>query len=240
MLDCLIIFPTLNENAIIERSVRLVYGAFQKAGSITWQILVADNGSTDETRSTLTILSAELGDAVGYRYLPERGRGRTIRAVVRDTLAECYLYLDADVPTDPAELVRLVQMAKNGEADVIAVRRRSGTRPLGRRFLTLGARWLSQILFRLPLHDPQAGIKVFRQNAIPILLRCREENYFMDTEFLVRARRAGLQVEEESIAWLEQRYPERRSKTASIRDAYRGGRAFLQLFLRLTREPEER
>ena len=70
-----IVIPVYNEEQALPRNI-LILTDFLKSNVINpWQILIADNASTDSTRSVSEML-CERFSGVNYLYLPQKGRGR--------------------------------------------------------------------------------------------------------------------------------------------------------------------
>lgn len=65
--------------------------------SVTWEVVVADNNSVDDTRSV--VLSRQAGYPVPLRYVFERRQGRSaaLNAAMAATTAEGFLFTDDDV-----------------------------------------------------------------------------------------------------------------------------------------------
>lgn len=218
---CVLILPVFNEAVIIEQSLRVL---LESAGVIfdtipSWKIVVVDNGSSDDT---LTVARgfAEDHPAITVLSCPRPGRGTAIKKAVETfRVASIYCYCDIDIPIDACDMARLMAPIQKGEADIV-IPRRCGSRPAVRRILTALYRMLCAVLFHLSYHDVQAGVKAFSGRAATLMLEtCREDGYFLDTEFVVMAQKKELIVREMSITWVERRYHIRKSKISPFRDS---------------------
>jgi hypothetical protein len=75
---------------------------------------------------------------------------------------------------------------------------------------------LVNIILGSKLTDHQCGFKAFRKGpALEVISLVKEKGWFWDTEFLVRAQRKGLVVDEISIDWTESKS----SKFNLVRDS---------------------
>ena len=82
-----IVIPVYNEEQDLPRSI-LILTDFLKTNVINpWQIVIADNASTDSTRSVSEML-CERYPGVNYLYLPQKGRGRALKAAWMDSTAD--------------------------------------------------------------------------------------------------------------------------------------------------------
>lgn len=228
---CVLIMPVFNEAVIIEQSLRVL---LESAGMIfenipSWKIVVVDNGSNDDTLAVARGF-AEDHNTVTVLSCPRPGRGTAIKKAVETfRAASIYCYCDIDIPIDACDLARLMGPIQKGGVDIV-IPRRCGSRPAVRRILTTLYRILCGALFHLAYHDVQAGVKAFSNRAAVLMLEtCREDGYFLDTEFVVMAQKKGLVVHETPIAWVERRYHIRKSKISPLRDSFIALKALMRI-----------
>lgn len=232
-IDYLVILPVLNEEKILEQSVRTLHAAFDRAWSEgkSWKIMIADNGSTDATSRIGKELQKQYPESVICESFLFRGRGKTLRAIIKSFSSRFYLYSDIDLPISTTDIFKFFTSLEEEKVDIVTAKRR-GDRPLERKILSAGVRVVTRILFGLRLSDPQSGVKAFNEKAASLAGRCVENGYFFDTEFLIVARNAHLNIAEVDVEWIEKRYEERKSKINIIRDSWVGFSAMVRIFLR--------
>ncbi|OIP97550.1 hypothetical protein AUK40_02840 [Candidatus Wirthbacteria bacterium CG2_30_54_11] len=227
------IIPVLNESSIIGRSLHILDSAIRqgksKFGECT--IVVADNGSSDDTGARVTAVMAELQTPVVYQHIPDRGRGIAIRLVLERVRARNYCYLDADLPLELTALPGLLEPIQEGRADITVLSRR-GQRPFFRRILTGLMKKINSTLLHLDFDDCQSGVKAFSSRAAELMKQCREPGYFLDTEFLSLAQSQNLRIHQEPTPWIERRYPERQSKVRPVKDSLQALSAQKRIFCR--------
>jgi dolichyl-phosphate beta-glucosyltransferase len=135
-------------------------------------LLLVDDGSTDATRPILETFAQTRPMRIHVLVL-ERNRGkaeavrRGLRAVIDAGRSDLVGYLDADLATPPAEMRRLIEIARARNADVLlgarvallgrSIERSSERHYLGRLFATLAS-----MALQLPIYDTQCGAKLFR------------------------------------------------------------------------------
>jgi len=102
--------PAFNERRCLVPNVRRLV-AFLDGLAVSYEVVIADNGSTDETLALAGGLSDELKN-VRVLHLDERGRGRALKAAWKSSRARLLTYMDADLSSDleafPALLNSLV------------------------------------------------------------------------------------------------------------------------------------
>ena len=117
MTDVLIVIPVYNERIALEGSVRRIHGFLERSFPFSWQILIVDNASIDGTHQIARRLTYEL-DRVDAMRLPEKGRGRALRAAWSEADARVVCYMDVDLSTDLTALLPLVAPLVSGHSDV--------------------------------------------------------------------------------------------------------------------------
>jgi len=140
--------------------------------------------------------------------LPTRlGKGGSIISAALSCNTKEYLtYMDVDLSAAPSELERLLPFMHNHDA-VIGSRILRGNlhaieRPFYRSLLSNSYSMLFRILFRIPIHDPQCGLKVFRKEIISKLFgEVTVTSFAFDTDLIVKAFAQGLRIKEVPINW---------------------------------------
>jgi len=214
----LITVPTWNEAAVIGRNLETLSAAVLRLfPSDECLIEVADNGSTDETRSIVRKM-AEGNRVIRLFALDERGKGIAIRRSWERHLGDTdvLIFMDADLAADLEALPRLVAPIIQGKADLVCGSRflpGSRLRRAWHRELASRAyRVLQRTILRLPVHDAQCGFKAMSAFAAGrILPLCRENGWMFDTELIALSAQKGLRIAEIPVDWIEHRNPGRRS-----------------------------
>ena len=175
-----------------------------KQGS--WQIIILNNGSTDNTAILGRALALKLPN-VSYFSIPERGRGHALRYAWSKSQADVVGYTDVDLATDISYLPYLLLAIQRGADFAIASRYKDGARVKRERF-RLALSWSYNFLLRQgfhpTFHDAQCGLKVMRtsetQNLLPMV---KDNGWFFDTELLLLAARSGYRIVEVPVRWQE-------------------------------------
>lgn len=226
-----IAIPAYNEALAIERAIEETRLALAGVTAHTLSITVVDNASTDET--------AELARQAGSQvlFVPERGKGAAVRAAARESSADAFAFIDADLSAHPNELIAFITMLETGAADIIIGSRLKEGAQVNRTFLrTLSSRIFNTLrahLLGISVLDTQCPLKLMNARGSQLLASGREDGWFFDIEFLARAERAGLTIVEIPISWEEFRVPERKSKLNVLRDGVAGIRALLRIRRRM-------
>lgn len=234
-LDYLFIIPTHNEAGIIGKSLDLLRHYLSTDWvdrQTSWKILVANNGSTDETAKIVLDHSRQYPDKIELFEVSVPGRGNALKKSVELYEAGVYMYIDSDIPISLEEIPALLEPVRIGAADVV-VGRRVGKRPFIRRCMTWALRMVNLIFFDLSIHDSQCGIKVFNKETALLLTSLQENGFFLDSELLITASQKGMKILEVPIHWIEARFDKRKTKVKFASDSKKALIALGKLFIRL-------
>jgi dolichol-phosphate mannosyltransferase len=161
-----IVLATLNER----RSLPEVVERIQRQELPPYELLVADDGSTDGTRAYLQELAARDPRA---RLLFHEGKQTTLRAQCKAIEAATGTYvfvMDADLQHPPETLPAMLRELESGAALVVASRYApggsAGPRSLSRLAISRGAEWTAKVFLPAArkVKDPVSGFFGFRRD----------------------------------------------------------------------------
>ena len=180
------VIPALNAAGSIGAVVRGLRASVPQA-----IIIGVDDGSSDDTA---LVIGAQCDRALVFGR--NRGKGAALRAGFAEALAlhsDAIVALDADGQHDPAYAPRLV--AALDHADVVVGTRQRGVddMPLRRRMTNALSAAAARRLAGCELADPQSGFRAMR-SAVVRAVNARGDRYEFETDFLLRAARAGFRI----------------------------------------------
>jgi len=220
--DSLVILPTFNEAANLERLIERVV----QAGP--FDVLIVDDHSPDGTGAIADCLAEERPGQVSVLHRPGKlGLGSAYVAGFRHALTRNYqrvFEMDADFSHDPACLPRLRAGLDN--ADLVLGSRYvtgGGTRawPLWRRTLSQGGSLYAATILGLPFHDLTGGFKGFRNRVLAALdLDGIESNgYAFQIEVTYRSYRNGFHIIEQPIVFTDRRVGQSKMNAGIVAEA---------------------
>jgi glycosyltransferase involved in cell wall biosynthesis len=202
-----IVMPAHNEAGYLETAVREVDKGVRARGH-EYEILVVENGSTDDTLDVGRRLADSLPSVrVSTRPLADYG------AALRDGIlaARGDLIVTFDVDYYDLGFVDHALALLTGDvppAIVVGSKRAPGARdqrPWPRQLVTTVFSVLLRAVFSLSVSDTH-GMKAMRRVDVePILERCRFRSDLFDTELVIRSQRAGLRIAELPVTAQERR-----------------------------------
>jgi glycosyltransferase involved in cell wall biosynthesis len=194
-----IIIPALNEEQTIAEVVRTLTSSLTPA-SLLGEILVIDNGSTDNTATH----AAEAGATVIHS--PQRGYGRACHSGVlaADPASTVFVFLDGDGSDVTAELPALATPVIEGRYDFVIGSRIRGQREPGSLLASqVFAGWLAGVLIRLRYGVRYTDMGPFRAISRSALesLHMSEMTYGWNLEMQMKAARDRLRILEIPVSY---------------------------------------
>ena len=204
----LVAVPVYNEAEVIEDNIKKLKESLTSNLDHEYEIVIANNASTDNTAEKVMKLSRECTE-VKWIHLSQKGKGGAVKKAWAENGADIVSLIDADLSPDLNAFPLLIDALDDGYDIAIGSRLLNGSqvkRSFKRRFLSRGYNLLLRILFRARFSDAQCGFKAMKKDAFLELLPAIKNNeWFFDTELLIRSQKKGLKIKEIPINWVEHR-----------------------------------
>ncbi|MGD0566239.1 MAG: dolichyl-phosphate beta-glucosyltransferase [Candidatus Goldiibacteriota bacterium] len=222
-----IIIPAYNEEKRLPATLQKI-SAFIKKKKLKAEIIVVDDGSTDNTSGAALAFK---GAKIRVIKNPgNMGKGYSVKNGAMGASGDIILFTDADLSTPIKHLEEFIAFHKKGYDVVIASRDlveskvmvpQSHLREFGGKFFNLMVR----VVTGLMVHDTQCGFKSFTKKAAGIIFpRQTIFNFGFDVELLYIASRRGLSIKESAVEW----YNDSATKVKFLRDSVK---MFAELFI---------
>lgn len=204
----LVVIPVYNEEKILGQSVSQLHNFLEdQKPDFDWEIVIADNASTDRTLEIAKQLS-EQNSCVRVEHLDQKGRGRALKKVWSESDADIVTYMDVDLSTNLESFLPMVKALKDDGFDVAIgsrlMRGASTTRSLKRETISRAYNLLVKAFFFSKFSDAQCGFKgITHRVAEEILPFVEDANWFFDTELLIIAEKKGYRIKDVPVKWIE-------------------------------------
>jgi len=204
-----IVMPAYNEAWRISSSIEETAQAFNTFG-LPWELIVMDDGSSDDTYEKALTLSEKYPQLIVRRNPVNTGKGRAIKKALHYISGDYTLFLDADMDLHPVQFQTLFDIMRLDKADVVIGSKLHPNSvvdyPLQRKIISFVYYLLVRILFNLPCHDTQTGLKLFKTEVLRnVLPRVLVKQFAFDLEVLVNAHHLGYKIAEAPIILKPQR-----------------------------------
>ena len=200
-----IILPLFNEQNRFDRIFPMIKRYYQANSG--WEFIFVNDGSTDETLSTVKDKITGLSRMMLVTYPQNQGKGYAIKKGVMGAGKKYLLFTDIDFSTPLSELSLFTPFIKKSADAVIGTRKVKGAeitqhQPrlrewLGKRFTDLTNLWLG-----MDISDYTCGFKLFKTKIAKELFKTQKiKRWAFDAEILYLAHRRGLRIVEVPISW---------------------------------------
>jgi len=229
--ETIVIIPAYNEEKNIAGVIKGIRNAIPDV-----DILVVNDGGEDRTEEIVR----ELGERVvnlpynmsygaalqtGFRYAVKHGYGYAVQ-------------IDADGQHDPKDILKLLKVVLDGEADVAIGSRFLGggsyEAPVTRRAGMLIFGWLASFIIGQRVTDPTSGYQALSSNAIRFYAGDYYPVDYPDADVIIMLHRAGLKIKEIPVTMYPN--PDNKSMHAGLKPLYYIFKMFLSIFVTLLRK----
>jgi dolichol-phosphate mannosyltransferase len=199
-----VIIPARDEEGSIEQTVAEI-GAALRRERIPFEIVVVDDGSTDQTTARVQ-QSIEHHPAV--RLVTNTGRhgfGMAVRAGLAQATGEALAVMMADGSDSPEDLVRYYRKLEEGYDCAFGSRFIRGGRiidyPVHKLAINRMANWFIRVLFRLRYNDITNAFKCYRRQAVDGMQPLISAHFNLTVEMPLKAIVRGYSYAVLPISW---------------------------------------
>lgn len=203
-----IIIPIFNEEKTVDKILKKV--AAVKLPGIKKEIIVIDDGSTDNTREVLSKFQI-------LKHTKNLGKGAAIRTGIKHSTGDLIIIQDADLEYDPAYIPALLKPILNKQTNIVYGSRLVNyplklwgknktvlpSHLIANKFLT----GLTNLLFNSKLTDMETCYKVFKKTCLDgISLKCK--GFEFEPEITAKFLKKGYKILEIPIIAKPRTYKE--------------------------------
>ena len=192
-----VIIPAFNEAGTIRQVVEAV-----KALPIDTEIIVVNDGSTDET----SVILEQMGDEPKLKILQckeNRGKGAAIRLGLEQVTGQFVVIQDADLELCPRDLILILETLQNGIAKVVYGSRFVNGQKQASLKTYIANRMLASftnLLYHVRITDEATCYKAFRTGLITNL-NLTAQGFEFCPEVTAKVLRAGYHIHEVPISY---------------------------------------
>lgn len=191
-----VFFPTYNEEANIESTVKKAKASLEKLVT-TWEIIVVNDGSKDNTQAIVEKLSKKDKRIRIITHSPNRGYGGALQSGLYNSKYPWIAFTDSDGQFDFSEIDRFIAKQEETNADLVIgyykKRQVSFSKILTSKMWEL----VVFILFGLHVRDIDCGFKLISKKVIEEIPHLESERgAFISSELLIKSRKSGFKIVE--------------------------------------------
>jgi len=168
-----IVLPVLNEAHVLVQLATKLHKYLASNLPYKWRIVIADNGSTDDTAAIARRL-AERHPEIRLLQLPEKGRGRALKQAWVSSKADILAYMDIDLSTNLDSFKPMITSLITGDAGLVTgsrlMKQSRTTRGFKREFISRCYNRIIRTTMKTKFVDAQCGFKALRRDVAQKLL----------------------------------------------------------------------
>jgi dolichyl-phosphate beta-glucosyltransferase len=226
-----ILIPAFNESKRLPSTLNRIQDYCGTSIHDTYEILVIDDGSTDQTAQLVREMGAQNPNLTVHRYAQNHGKGYALRTGMRLARGRFVLFMDADLSTPIEEMQHFLPKLNDGAQVVIASRKSAGAnitrrQPFLRETMGKTFTWLSNTILGLQFTDFTCGFKAFESAAgKDLFARQQIDGWAYDSEILFLAVQQGYRVQEVPVTWVNSAD----TKVRLLRDVFSSLKGLIQI-----------
>jgi len=198
-----VLMPAYNEAHHIKSNIEETIRTFDNFGC-DYEIIIIDDGSSDDTLEFASEVSKKHSHVVVKKNFANYGKGRALKKGLRYISGKYVIFLDADMELHPAQLQTFIDIMRLDKVDVVIGSKFHPNSKLNypwhRKIISTVYFFLVKIMFGLPIHDTQTGLKLFKAEVLrDVFPRILVKQFAYDLEILVNARRLGYLIAEAPV-----------------------------------------
>jgi len=207
-----IAIPVLNEEKDLIGNIEkvLIFLRAPSLGAFRVQLVIADNGSTDQTPAIGKALALRHPERVRYVRLEQKGVGRALKRVWNKSTADIVGYFDVDLATDLNHLPEALEACGRQGADLVygtRLHRQSVVwgRTLKREITSRVFNMLVRFYLGTHFSDGMCGFKFLKRAIFGPLQQAGavSDGWFFSTELLATAEWIGYRLYELPVRWTD-------------------------------------
>lgn len=203
-----IVIPAFNEAKRISKTIERIL-TYLKQQQYAYELIIVDDGSTDETQSVIQSFSQEVNSIRLLHYSPNHGKGYAVKTGMLSAKGKYVLFSDADLSTPIEEVARFLQIMEQQDYQIVIGSRGLSTsqilkhQPWFREAMGKVFNRFVQLLVFPGIKDTQCGFKLYRSEVVtPLFSKQTIDRFSFDVEILYLAQKMQFKIKEEPVRWM--------------------------------------
>jgi glycosyltransferase involved in cell wall biosynthesis len=163
-MDLSIIVPVYNEEESLVPLVEWIDRVL--SGEYTFEVVLIDDGSTDDSWKVTESLAAKYESVRGVRFRRNYGKSAALHVGFQEAKGEVVITMDADLQDSPDEIPELRRMILEEDYDLVSGWKKKRHDPIGKRLPSKLFNGTVRRVSGIKLHDFNCGLKAYRREVV--------------------------------------------------------------------------
>jgi dolichol-phosphate mannosyltransferase len=199
-----VVIPARNEEGAVAETVSALLGTL-RAEAIPCEIILVDDGSTDQTARVGRALAARYAEIRLVQNTGRHGFGMAVRCGLREMTGDAVAIVMADSSDSPEDVVKCYRRLLEGPDCVFGSRFIRGSKvrayPLHKLALNRLANWFIKVLFGIPFNDFTNAFKLYRREVLEGIQPLISPHFNLTVEMPLKAMTRGYSFAVVPISW---------------------------------------
>ncbi len=201
-LDISVVVPLYNEAESLPELVAWI-DRVATANGLTYEIVMVDDGSTDDSWSVVERLKQEYSAIRGISFARNYGKSAALYCGFEMAEGEVVFTMDADLQDSPDEIPEMRRMILEEGYDLVSGWKKKRYDPVGKRWPSKFFNFTARVMSGIKLHDFNCGLKAYRRKVVKSIEVYGEMHRYIP----ILAKHAGFKrIGEKVVAHQERKY----------------------------------
>ncbi|MBP3290713.1 MAG: glycosyltransferase family 2 protein [Alistipes sp.] len=164
-LDVSVVVPLYNEEESLGELVAWI-DRVAKASNLTYEVIMIDDGSSDDSWAVVEQLSQKYPSIHGIRFARNYGKSAALYCGFEAAQGEVVFTMDADLQDSPDEIPEMRRMIIEDGYDMVSGWKKKRYDPAGKRLPSKFFNWTARFVSGIKLHDFNCGLKAYRRKVV--------------------------------------------------------------------------
>jgi glycosyltransferase involved in cell wall biosynthesis len=164
-MDVSVVVPLYNEEESLPELTTWIRRVAEE-NNYSYEIVLIDDGSTDDSWQVIEKLSQENPHIKGIRFQRNYGKSAALNEGFKVVTGEVVITMDADLQDSPDEIPGLRQMVLDNRFDIVSGWKKVRHDPMGKTVPSKFFNWVTKKTTGIKLHDFNCGLKAYRLKVV--------------------------------------------------------------------------
>lgn len=164
-MDISVVIPVYNEDESLPELCSWIERVVN-ANNFSYEILMVDDGSTDNSWEVIVELRQKNANVKGIRFQRNYGKSAALNEGFKAAKGDVVITMDADMQDSPDEIPELRRMILEDRFDLVSGWKQVRHDPISKTLPSKFFNWTTARVSRISLHDFNCGLKAYRNKVV--------------------------------------------------------------------------